>query len=81
MQLINRKTQIPIVEFQKRKTIFHNRFLESEMRTLGILIPHGLRGVFNGKDYVYFGEEDFQRAFREVYYLTSMNTDLFRWID
>lgn len=81
MQLINKKTKTPLVEFQNKKTIFYNKFLEREMRTLGILIPHGLRGVFHGKDYIYFGEEDFQKAFREVYYLTSMNTDLFYWTD
>lgn len=81
MKLVNKKNNQSIVEFSEEKTVFHNKFLEQEMRTLGIPIPHGLRGVFQGKDFIYLGDADFQKAFREVYYLVSMNHDQFQWLE
>ncbi|MCC5832766.1 MAG: hypothetical protein JJU12_06970 [Chlamydiales bacterium] len=51
------------------------------MRTIGIPVPHGLRGVYKGKDYVRLGDPEFQQAFKEIYYLTAMNPDKFQWLD
>lgn len=80
-RLVNRHTNQSIVEFQENKTIFHNKFLENEMRSIGILIPHGLRGIYHGKDCIRLGDKEFQQAFREVYYLTSMNPETFEWLE
>jgi hypothetical protein len=80
-KLVNRHTKKPIVEFEGDKTIIYNKYLEHEMRNIGIPIPHGLRGIYHGKDYVRLGDDDFQKAFQEVYYLTTINTDLFHWSD
>jgi hypothetical protein len=80
-KLVNRNTNQPIVEFDEEKVIFYNKFLENEMRSLGILIPHGLRGVYNGKDCVRLEDKEFQQAFREVYYLTVMDHEMFKWSD
>ena len=80
-QLVNVNTQLPIIEFEGEETHIHNKFLEQEMRTLGIPIPHGLRGIYHGKDYVLLNDPDFQQAFQEVYYLTSMNPTTFKWME
>ncbi|MFZ0565916.1 MAG: hypothetical protein WAM28_07010 [Chlamydiales bacterium] len=81
MKLVNKQTNEPIIEFEGKKTLFHNKFLEQEMRSIGILIPHGLRGVYHGKNYVRLEDEEFQKAFKEIYCLTSMNPDTFQWQD
>lgn len=81
MRLVNSQTKQSIVEFQGSEVIFYNKFLEREMQSIGIPIPHGLRGLFHGKDCVRLGEEEFRRAFREIYYVTAMNHDMFHWED
>ncbi len=79
MMLINRETNQPIIEFQGDKTIFHSKFLEKEMRSMGIPVPHGLRGVYHGKNCICLDDEEFQKAFKEIYYLTAMNPKTFQW--
>lgn len=79
MKLINTETHLPLVEFKGAKTIFHSKYLEQEMSRLGIPIPPGMRSFYQGVDNVFLGDPDFQRAFREIYYITSMDPDLFRW--
>ena len=59
--------------------MLHNKILEHEMRSIGIPIPHGLRGIYHGKDCVRLEDEEFQKAFREIYYLTVMNPEAFHW--
>jgi hypothetical protein len=81
MKLINTETSQSLVEFKGEETIFHSKFLENEMRTIGISVPHGLRGVYKGKDCVRLDDPDFQKAFKEIYYLTSMNPEKFHWLD
>lgn len=79
MRLINKETSKSLIEFKGNETVIHNRFLEHEMRTIGIAVPHGLRGLFHGKDCIRLEDADFQRAFKEIYYLTTMNPDKFHW--
>lgn len=78
-QLINMQTSLPIVEFLEEKTIIYSKFLENEMRTIGISIPPGLRGVYQGKDNVRLEDQGFQKAFKEIFYLTSMDHGIFQW--
>lgn len=81
MRLVNKNNQQLIVEFKEGKAIFHSKFLEHEMRAMGIVIPHGLRGHYQGRDCIYLGEEQFQEAFKEVYYITCMDSTQFKWQD
>jgi hypothetical protein len=80
-KLVNRHTHQPIIEFEGEKTLIHNKFLEHEMRSIGIPIPHGLRGVYHGKECIRLEDQEFQKAFQEIYYLTAMNPDTFQWMD
>lgn len=79
MRLVNVKNGKPLVEFKKDKTVFYNKYLEREMKRLGVSIPHGMRSRFLGKMEVLLGDPHFQEAFREVYYITSMDHNLFKW--
>jgi hypothetical protein len=79
MKLVNIKTAQTIVEFIGEKTLIHNKFLEEEMRILGIPIPDGLRGRYEGRDIIHLGEKRFQEAFKEIYYLTYMDVRGFHW--
>lgn len=81
MRLVNLQSNKPIVEFRGDEVVFHNKFLEKEMRLLGIPIPNGLRGDFEGQDTVYLESKNFQRAFKEIYYPVAMGSHLFRWTD
>lgn len=78
-RLVNVHTNQPLIEFEGDKTVIYNKYLEHEMRELGIPIPHGLRGVYHGKECVRLEDEEFQKAFKEIYYLTTMNRDTFHW--
>ncbi len=60
---------------------FADPFLEKEMHLYGIEIPPRLRKDFNGKEFVVFRDEDFPRAFRDVYYLYNIDRDVFQWRD
>lgn len=79
MKLVDKKTNKTLIEFEGEKTIVYSKFLENEMRHLGIPIPHGLRGVYHGKDCVCLEDEEFQKAFKEIYYLTAIDTTRFKW--
>ena len=79
MQLINRETQQPIVEFRGKEILFFSKFLEHEMRIMGIPVPPGQRSAFNGRDCVFLDDEDFQRAFKEIYYPRAMDPATFHW--
>lgn len=79
MKLINTLNSQLLVEFRGDETLIYNKFLEQEMRTVGIAVPHGLRGLYHGKDNILLDDLDFQRAFKEVYYLMAMDHEKFRW--
>lgn len=79
MKLINTQTGKILVEFDGKKACFHNKYLEQEMKSIGIPIPHGLRGSFKGQDQIFLEDELFQKAFKEIFYLTSIDHNLFKW--
>ncbi len=81
MKLVNIKSGKPLVEFKESETIFYNKYLEREMKRMGISIPHGMRALFEGKDHILLGDPHFQEAFKEVYYLTTVDHELFKWFD
>lgn len=78
-QLINTQTKEILLEFEGENTVIYSKFLENEMRNMGIPIPHGLRGVYRGKDCIRLKDEEFQRAFREIYYITTIDPEKFFW--
>lgn len=49
------------------------------MRLLGVPIPPGMRSLFEGKDFIYLRDSTFQKAFKEIYYLTAMDPQEFHW--
>ncbi len=81
MKLIDSKTKQPLVNFHKKTVTFYNKYLEQEMQIMGIPVPHGLRGLFGGKDIIFLGDPEFEKAFREIYYLTSVDPSRFHWMD
>jgi hypothetical protein len=68
VKLVNKKTGFVVVEFLEGKAIFHDRFLEPEMRESGIAIPHELKPEFENKDRVLLEDPLFEKAFKEIYY-------------
>lgn len=74
MKLIDPKTGFVVVEFNKTKTIFHNRFLHQEMKNHGIDIPSYLSKEYNNQTRVRLGDKLFRKAFKEVYYPSTMNS-------
>ncbi len=81
MKLFNSKTGFVVVEFQDNQVIFHDRFLEVEMKNYGVSIPPAMRDLFQGKSAVRLKDKDFPRAFKEVYYPLSINTSVYQWDD
>ncbi len=79
VKLINMKTRFVVVEFHNGKAQFHDRFLESEMKETGILIPPALASEFQGKEVIFLGEELFEKAFIEVYYPFCIANSLYQW--
>lgn len=80
MKLVNTQTGYTVVEFLDDGNIrFNDRFLEAEMKESGILIPPSLLDSFEGKEFVYFGDPLFERAFKEVYYPYSVSTSIYKW--
>ena len=79
MHLINLETNEIVIEFNESGTVFHSSLLEKEMERMGIAIPHGMRGSYHGKDLIHLGDPDFERAFKEVYYLTYLSSKPFAW--
>jgi len=79
MKLINKKTGFIVVEFQKGKVQFHDRFLEAEMKETGILIPPAMTDQFEGKEVIFLGEPLFEKAFLEVYYPLCIANSVYQW--
>jgi hypothetical protein len=80
MQLINIKTGFVVVKYLEAKAFFNDRFLEKQMNIQGIVVPPFLQKQFNDKTVIFLKDPEFQKAFKEIYYLFSMNTKLFRWV-
>ena len=79
MKLVNRKTGFVVVEFLQGKVEFHDRFLESEMKETGILIPPALASQYEGKEVIFLGEPLFEKAFVEVYYPLCIANSVYQW--
>lgn len=78
-QLVNANTGFVVVEFEDGIAHFHDPFLEAEMKEIGISIPFGRKGEFEGKEIVYLGDILFEKAFIDVYYPISIANPLYEW--
>jgi hypothetical protein len=79
MKLVNTKTGFVVVEFNQGKPMFHDRFLEAEMKETGILIPPALAKLFENKEVIFMGEPLFEKAFIEVYYPLCIANSVYQW--
>ena len=79
MKLINTKTGYVVVEFQNGRAHFHDRFLEAEMKETGILIPPAYTSQYEGKEVIFLGEPEFERAFKEIYYPLCIANLRYQW--
>jgi hypothetical protein len=79
MQLIHLKTGFIVVEYQREKTLFHDPFLQREMKRRGILIPPSMRTEYNGRTVIRLEDADFQRAFKEIYTPAVFNNQMYVW--
>lgn len=78
-KLIHVKSNFTLVEFIGQDTVFHDRILEKEMTERGVLIPPALRGLYNGKEAIRLGEEEFQRAFKEIFSINIFDSSNYAW--
>ncbi len=79
MKLVNTKTNYVVVEFSEGKVQFHDRFLETEMKETGILIPKSSSGEYEGKEVIYLDDPLFEKAFIEIYYPLCIANTVYQW--
>jgi hypothetical protein len=79
MKLVNVKTGFVVVEFNQGKVAFHDRFLETEMKETGILIPPALASEYEGKEVIYLGDPLFEKAFIHVHFPHCFATSVYQW--
>lgn len=79
MKLFNTKTHFVVMEFKDHLPIFYDRFLEVEMKDLGITIHPILRKEFKGKEKVYPTDSLFKKAFLEIYYPMHLASPDYQW--
>ena len=51
MKLVNSRSGFVLVEFKNGAPLFHDRFLEAEMKERGVVIPSNRRAEYEGKEY------------------------------
>lgn len=79
MKLVNTKTGFVVLELNRGKVQFHDRFLEAEMKETGILIPPAMADSFEGKEVIFLNDPLFEKAFIEVYYPLCIANSLYQW--
>ena len=80
-KLVNEETGFVVVEFLDGKAEFHDPFLETEMRQVGIYIPPSKVHRFGEKEIVYLNDQLFKKAFTEIYYPLSIANSMYQWQD
>lgn len=81
MKLIHLKSKFTVLEFRGEKTIIYDRILEKEMTMRGIVIPQAIRHEYSGKSSIRLGDREFQKAFKEIYFLQVFTPNHYRWED
>ncbi|MBY0530255.1 MAG: hypothetical protein K2P51_08750 [Rhabdochlamydiaceae bacterium] len=78
-KLVHVKTNFTVVEFIGEDTIIHDAVLAKEMLERGVLIPPALQGLYHGKEAIRLGEEEFQRAFKEIFCVNIFSSSNYVW--
>ena len=81
MKLINSKSGFVLVEFKNGAPLFHDRFLEAEMKDRGIAIPLNRRAEYKDKESIYPGDSQFQKAFTEIYVPLVLASNRYQWLN
>lgn len=80
MKLIDTRDQSTYVDLSPgQPPQFADQLMEQEMMLYGIEIPLKFRADFDDKPFVIWGDPDFARAFKDIYYLYNLNRELFQW--
>ena len=79
MKLVNTKTGFVVVEFEKGKARFYDRFLEAELKDRGIFIPLPNVSEFGGKSVIFPEDLLFEKAFFEIYVPFSIANPTYQW--
>jgi len=61
--------------------VFANPYIQKGFENSGIAIPPGLVPDYNGKQFVYLEDPEFEKAFRELYFALEMDQDVYRLIE
>jgi hypothetical protein len=78
-KLVHVKSNFTVVEFIGEDTIIHDAILAKEMLERGVLIPPALQGLYHGKEAIRLGEEEFQRAFKEIFCVNIFSSSNYVW--
>lgn len=79
MKLVNKNSGFVVVEFVDHKPHFFDPVLEMQMKEHGIAVPLELRESFSGKERVYLGDEEFEKAFHELFCKYSFDDQVYKW--
>jgi hypothetical protein len=79
LQLVNLKSGFVVMEQKEGKIIFHDPILEDSMRETGVVIPPELQEAYGDRDRVKLEEENFFKAFKELYSSYIYDSDLYEW--
>ena len=79
MSLINEETGQVVVTFKNGSAHFNNRFLEEEMKEIGIPIPFLSAPDFEDRQVIYLQDPLFEKAFIEVYCPSFLNDSIYQW--
>ncbi len=79
-QLIYKKTQKVVLEFEGESCVFHDSILQDHMERDGIEVPGFCQEAFDGKEVIKPGDRLFKKAFIDLYFLFSMNGELYEWV-
>ena len=79
-KLVNTETHEIYAEFSEESSpYFHDKDLAIEFSRFGIAIPQDYRNEFDGKKIIYIEDEEFARAFKEIFYEYHLNHRKFQW--
>lgn len=78
-KLVNKSSGLVVVEFIDHKPHFFDPVLEKQMGEDGIAIPLALRSLYGDKERVFLGDDDFEKAFCELFYKYSFDGQVYQW--
>ncbi|MEX1013141.1 MAG: hypothetical protein WD595_04985 [Waddliaceae bacterium] len=81
MKLVNTALDFTVLEFEGNETKFHDNYMKREMEEIGIRVPYLLQNLYNNKRVIKLTDDQFQKAFKEIYYPLVLDESKFKWID